>query len=194
MSEHPSNTFAGANRAYLSLGSNIEPEQNLPAAVRELSSFGRVLAVSSVWESAPLANPAEGLKSSGHAESFSRGAGANFLNAALLLETDLSAEGLYDEAIAIVEGRLGRVRDPRDKYAPRTIDVDLSLFNHDVLALGAHRIPDPDIVKRSFVAVPLAELDPDYRHPVTGQTLGEIAAALQSSLTLRADVRLPYAN
>jgi 2-amino-4-hydroxy-6-hydroxymethyldihydropteridine diphosphokinase len=190
MSERPSNTFAGANRAYLSLGSNIGPEQNLPAAVRALAGFGRVLAVSRVWESAPLANPTEALRSSGQAAAFSRGAGANFLNAAVLLETDLSAEGLYDEAIAIVEGRLGRVRDPRDKYAPRTIDIDLSLFNHDVLEVGAHRIPDPDIVKRAFVAVPLAELDPGYRHPVTGQTLGEIAAALQSDLAPRADVRL----
>jgi 2-amino-4-hydroxy-6-hydroxymethyldihydropteridine diphosphokinase len=181
-----------ANRAYLSLGSNIEPEQNLPAAVRQLAAFGRVLAMSSVWESAPLANPAEGLKSSGRAASFIRRAGANFLNAALLLETDLSAERLYDEAIAIVEGRLGRVRDPRDKYAPRTIDIDLSLFNHDVLTVGAHRIPDPDIVKRAFVAVPLAELDPEYPHPVAGRTLGEIAAAFQSQsgLTPRPDVRL----
>lgn len=169
-----------ANRAYLSLGSNIEPERNLPAAVRELAAFGRVLAVSSVWESVPFGVPAN------------QAPGQNFLNAAVLLETDLSPERLYDEVIAVVEARLGRVRDPRDKYAPRTIDIDLSLFNHDVLTVGAHRIPDPDVVKRAFVAVPLAELDPEYRHPVAGRTLGEIAAAWQSQsgLTPRPDVRL----
>jgi 2-amino-4-hydroxy-6-hydroxymethyldihydropteridine diphosphokinase len=169
MSDHP------AQRAYLSLGSNIEPERNLPAAVRALAAFGRVVAVSGVWESTPF-------ESSGN----------NFLNAAVLLETELSAVRIYNEAIPGIEQQLGRVRDPRNKNAPRTIDVDLSLFNHDVLELAGHRIPDPDIAKRPFVAVPLAELDLDYAHPTLGRTLGDIAASwtTHSGLRPRLDVKL----
>ena len=84
------------------------------------------------------------------------------------------------------------VRDPHHKNAPRTIDIDLSLFNHDVLEFAGHRVPDPEIEKRGFVAVPLAEIDPDYLHPIEQRRLAEIAAALasQSALRLRPDVRL----
>lgn len=173
------------NRAYLSLGSNIEPEQNLPAAVRELAAFGRVLAVSSVWESAPF-------ESRGATDRSAHAAGQNFLNAAVLLETELSPSDLYDQAIAAIEQRLGRVRDPHDKNAPRTIDIDLSLFNRDVLEFGSRRVPDPEILKRSFVAVPLAELDPNYVHPIEGRRLADIAAGWQSNCELhpRPDVRL----
>src|SRR5580704_972738 len=110
-----------ANRAYLSLGSNIEPAQNLPAAVRELAAFGRILGVSSVWESAPFEND----DATDRADPVH---GNMFLNAAVLLETDLSPSAFYNQAIAGIEQRLGRVRDPHDKNAPRTIDIDLSLF------------------------------------------------------------------
>ncbi len=163
------------NRAYLSLGSNIEPEQNLPAAVRALASFGRIVTVSNVWESAPLGS-----------------SGANFLNAAVLLETELSAAEIYQRAIPQVERQLGRVRDPHDKNAPRTIDVDLSLFNHDVFEWAGHRIPDPDIMTRPFVAIPLAELDPDYVHPTEQRRLADIAAGWESNTGLvpRPDVKL----
>jgi 2-amino-4-hydroxy-6-hydroxymethyldihydropteridine diphosphokinase len=174
-----------SNRAYLSLGSNIKPEHNLPAAVHELRAFGRVLAVSSVWESPPFAADVT-------TDRTTRPAGSNFLNAAVLLETDLSPRDLYDQAIAAIEQRLGRIRDPHDKNAPRTIDIDLSLFNHHVLEFAGRRIPDPDIVKRPFVAVPLAELEPDYVHPTEGRRLADIASrcASNSGLRPRPDVRL----
>ncbi len=72
---------------------------------------------------------------------------------------------ICEEIIPQVERKLGRVRDPRDKNAPRTIDVDLSLFNDEVLTIGRHVIPDPAILTRSFVARPLAEVAPEYRSP-----------------------------
>jgi 2-amino-4-hydroxy-6-hydroxymethyldihydropteridine diphosphokinase len=174
-----------ANRAYLSLGSNIEPKQNLPAAVRELAAFGRVLAVSSVWESAPFEND-------GATDRTEHPPGKNFLNAAVLLETDLTPARLYDEAISSIERLLGRVRDPHDKDAPRTIDIDLSLFNQDVLEFAGRRVPHPDILERPFVAIPLAELEPDYVHPIEQRRLAEIAAEWTSNAGLcpRPDVRL----
>ncbi|HXY35242.1 MAG TPA: 2-amino-4-hydroxy-6-hydroxymethyldihydropteridine diphosphokinase [Planctomycetaceae bacterium] len=172
------------NRAYLSLGSNIEPEKNLPAAVRELAALGRVLTLSSVWESAPFPAPDAPVRVAGNA-------GPSFLNAAVLLETELSAPEIYDRVISVIERKLGRVRDPRNKNAPRTIDIDLSLFNNKVLEFAGRRVPDPDILKRPFVAVPLAELDPDYVHPIECRRLAEIAMTWKSNdLRQRADVKL----
>ncbi len=146
------------NLAYLSLGSNIEPERNLAAAVGWLGRWGCVQAVSTVWESAPF----------GFADQ------PNFLNAAVLLETGLSARALRQEAITSIEAALGRVRTA-NKNAPRTIDIDIMLFNHDVLQVGQRRIPSPEVLERPFVAIPLAEIAPDYVHPDTGQTLRQIA-------------------
>jgi 2-amino-4-hydroxy-6-hydroxymethyldihydropteridine diphosphokinase len=184
------------NRAYLSLGSNIEPEKFLPAAVRELAALGRIAATSSVWESAPFggesARPTGADKTLADKPPVPPGVpGQNFLNAAVLLETALSPAELY-QAIATIEERLGRVRDPHDKNAPRTIDVDLSLFNREVFECRGHRVPDPDLVKRPFVAVPLAELDPAYVHPLVERRLADIAAELRakSELIERSDVEL----
>ena len=165
------------NRAYLSLGSNIAPEKNLPDAVRLLSKYGELLSSSSVWESSPL----YGLDH------------PNYLNAAVLLATPLSAAVLRHRAISHIETILGRVRNPRNLHAPRPIDIDIMLFNRDVICLGHRHIPDDEIMQRGFVAIALAELDPDYVHPETGQTLAEIAdgfVVADSQLKLRDDVQL----
>jgi 2-amino-4-hydroxy-6-hydroxymethyldihydropteridine diphosphokinase len=149
---------AAPNLAYLSLGSNIEPERNLPAAVAQLARFGRIRAVSTVWQTAPIGFTDQ----------------PDFLNAVVLLETPLSVRALREQAIAQIERSLNRVRTA-DKNAPRTIDIDIMLFNHKVLSLGGRRIPDPEVLERPFVAIPLAEIAPDYVHPQTGQTLEQIA-------------------
>jgi len=147
------------NLAYLSLGSNIEPERHLPVAVAHLARYGSVRAASSVWESPPF-----GLSDQ-----------PRFLNAAVLLETNLSAQALREEAIASIERMLGRTRS-ENKNAPRTIDIDIMLFNHDILQVNERRIPDPEVLERPFVAIPLAEIAPEYVHPETGQTLQAIGA------------------
>jgi 2-amino-4-hydroxy-6-hydroxymethyldihydropteridine diphosphokinase len=153
------------HRAYLSLGSNIEPEQNLPAAVRLLADYGRVAATSRVWETAPVDKSAQ----------------PNFLNGAVLLETALLAEELRLDAIELIERSLGRVRDPADNYGPRTIDIDVTLFDCDVSRIGHRQIPDPSLLERCFVAIPLAEIDPSYVHPQVGLTLAEIAARFDAA-------------
>jgi 2-amino-4-hydroxy-6-hydroxymethyldihydropteridine diphosphokinase len=164
------------NLAYLSLGSNIEPERNLRAAVVQLAQFGRVRATSTVWQTAPI----------GYADQ------PDFLNAAVLLETQLSAQTLRERAIAQIETTLGRVRT-ENKNAPRPIDIDIMLFNRDVLTIGQRQIPDPEVLERPFVAIPLAEIAPDYVHPQTGRTLRDIANQFDptdSIMAPRADVVL----
>lgn len=165
------------NRAYFVLGSNIDPERNLLVAGQMLSSYGRVTAVSRVWESAPVDLSDQ----------------PNFLNAAVLLESALPAPALCREAIPTIERSLNRIRDPENKNGPRTIDVDLTLFNRDILRINGRCIPDADLLVRAFVAVPLAELEPGYMHPETGETLAGIADQLRRSsspLRLRPDVVL----
>jgi 2-amino-4-hydroxy-6-hydroxymethyldihydropteridine diphosphokinase len=162
------------NVAYLSLGSNIQPAENLRTAIELLAARTKLIAVSSVWETAP----------------FERTDQPNFLNTAAAVETDLTAEQLKQEVLASIEQTLGRVRQA-DKNAPRPIDIDIMLFNHQTFSLGRRRIPDPEIIERPFVAIPLAEIAPDYIHPELGQTLAEIARGFEvknDRMRLRPDV------
>jgi len=162
------------NRAYLALGSNIEPERHLREAVKRLAQHGQVRALSTVWETAPV----------GFADQ------PNFLNAVVLLATPLTAQALRAEVIPAVEAALGRVRTG-NKFGPRTIDIDLVLFNGEVLDLGRRHIPDPEIATRPYLAISLAEIAPDYVHPETGQTLRAMAASLSTAgMVRRPDVHL----
>jgi len=145
------------NLAYIGLGSNIDPEAHLRAAVAILAERYTIWAVSAVYES-----PAVG--SSGQ---------ANYLNAVLLLETGLSAAELQADLLQ-VEAALGRIREA-DKFAARTIDLDLALYNDAVAVIDGHRIPDPTILTYAHLARPLADIAPGLLHPVTGQPLAEIA-------------------
>lgn len=171
------------NRAVLTLGSNIDKERNLPTAVALLRELADVKAVSAIYETVPtglLEQP-------------------NFLNTAVILHTPLSPTQIKEEIIGVVEKTLNRVRQS-DKNAPRTIDLDLALFNDEVLdyvlADGRVRhVPDPDILKFPHVAVPLAELLPDTPHPETGEPLSAIAVRLlaeqgEDALWPRPDIRL----
>lgn len=167
------------HRAYLSLGSNIEPEYHLIAATAMLSDYGRVSRASTVWETTPLGYVRQ----------------PPFLNAAVLLRTELEAVRLVEEIIPRIEDSLGRVRDPANPNGPRTIDIDLVLYNQEVVQIGRREIPDPDILHRVFLATTLSELDSAYVHPVTQQRLAEIADQLihngwTGSMVRRDDVRL----
>ena len=161
-----------AELLFVTLGSNIEPERHLPTAVRRLAEVGRLRAVSNVYQ-----NPAVGPRPQ-----------PDFLNAAVMLETDLTLPEIRSR-LRRIENDLGRVRTS-DRYAPRTIDLDVSLLGDRVVEEGDTHVPDPDILRRAYLAVTLAELEPRFQHPVTQQTLAAIANQLRplASLTSRKDV------
>ena len=151
------------NQVVIALGSNIEKERNLPRAIALLRAMCVVTAVSPIYETEPV-----GLLSQ-----------SNFWNAAVLIQTDLSAGEIKQQIISSIETKLKRVRQA-DKNAPRTIDADIVLFNDGVFEYdggdGRSRpIPDPDLSKFAHVAVPVADLLPDFPHPKTGELLGELA-------------------
>ena len=135
--------------AYLSLGSNIEPERHLIKAIHLLRKHGKVSAFSQAWQS-----QADGMD------------GPDFLNACLLFHTSLEADDLIETVIRPLEAALGRVRGP-DKFVPRTIDIDLILFDDE--PYGEEFWSSP------FVIVPLAELLPDFPHPLQYENLERVA-------------------
>jgi 2-amino-4-hydroxy-6-hydroxymethyldihydropteridine diphosphokinase len=131
--------------AYLSLGSNLGDRlEYLAEAVRRLDRPGatRVLQVSPVYETAP-----QGLTDQ-----------PPFLNIAVAVETSLSPEGLLAQ-IQEVEQGLGRVRTIR--WGPRTVDIDIELYDEVTSSGPDLEIPHPRMTQRAFVLIPLLELKPD---------------------------------
>jgi 2-amino-4-hydroxy-6-hydroxymethyldihydropteridine diphosphokinase len=142
------------HRAYLSIGSNIEPEAHLPQAIQLLKAYGEVKAISSAWETRAVGSN-----------------GPNFLNACVLFLTRLQPYELKEHIIRPIEAKLGRVRYA-DKNAPRPIDLDIVLFDDKPL--------NTDFWEYAFVIVPLAELIPDFVYPVRKETLSRVAEQLEA--------------
>lgn len=146
----------------IAMGSNIEPRANIEHALKRLSRELEVEAVSGVWESEPHGAPGT----------------PRFLNAAVRIVSDLTPTALK-RVLRRIEADLGRRREG-DRNAPRTIDLDLVLFGDLVIddPVAGLRIPDPDIDRRAYLALPLAEVGAELLHPVTGELLAEIAERL----------------
>lgn len=148
------------------LGSNIDRERNLPQAIRRLAQHAHMdlVQTSSVYETEPVGGQTDQ---------------PPFFNAAAAIRTDLSPSALR-RALRQIEADMGRVRNG-DRYAPRSIDLDIALYDQLTADVDGHPIPDPDIVCHAHVVVPLAEIAPDRIHPETGLTLQQIAAQVAQS-------------
>lgn len=142
--------------AYLSLGSNIEPEVNLPKAVTLLSQSGEIEKISSAWETKPVG-----------------GSGGNYLNACLSYKTTLAQDELKTTITHPIETSLGRKRTG-DKYAPRTIDIDIILFDDEIV--GGRWLA------QAFVVVPLAEIYPEFQNPSANESITETATRLRREI------------
>ena len=139
---------------YLGLGSNIEPEKNLRLAIRELKSRYGDLLVSSVYKSTAIGFD-----------------GADFLNLVVGMKSDSTPLDICRE-IELIHNVAGRVRDD-NKWGSRPLDIDLLLYDNQVISERPVRVPRDDILEYSFVLRPLAEIAPDLKHPVTGKTMLE---------------------
>jgi len=126
--------------AFISVGSNIEPERHISAALTALVQRTEVTASSTFYRTAPIGNADQPM----------------FVNGVWLIRTDLEPRAVRDDLLTPVENLLGRRRSA-DKFAPRTIDLDLVLYNDLCVVDGDLRLPHPDIA-RSFVHGPIVEL------------------------------------
>ena len=143
------------NLAILLLGSNIEPASNLNNAMELLNCSLSITKTSRIW-----VTEAVGSK------------GPDFLNTAVEVKTDLNTYQLKRRIISPTEIGLGRIRT-LDKYAPRTIDIDIIIFNGKVL--------DKNLWDKVFIALPVSEIFPELVNSSTGKTLIETANKLKSS-------------
>lgn len=153
--------------AYLSLGSNLgNREQNLREAIRQASALGRLVAVSSFYETEPVEFTDQPW----------------FLNCVIALETATQPAQLMAELLRI-EHEMGRQRVL--KKGPRSIDIDILLFGDDVVNTPELTIPHPAMARRRFVLEPLAEIAPELRHPLLGKTVRELLAELPPGQTVK---------
>jgi 2-amino-4-hydroxy-6-hydroxymethyldihydropteridine diphosphokinase len=152
---------------YLSLGSNVgDREHHLRDAIARLETKGRIVSVSSFYETEPVEFTDQ----------------AWFLNCAVTLETTETPEQLM-AALLHIEQEMGRQRIQRK--GPRTIDIDILLFGDTILDSPALTIPHPAMHQRRFVLQPLAEIAPEVRHPVLKKTARELLDGLQAGQTVR---------
>ncbi|WNS80787.1 2-amino-4-hydroxy-6-hydroxymethyldihydropteridine diphosphokinase [Domibacillus sp. DTU_2020_1001157_1_SI_ALB_TIR_016] len=151
------------HEAYLSLGTNMgNREDQLKEAVRQLEEQKslRLLAVSSIYETDPVGFTDQ----------------PSFFNIVVKLKTSMTPDELL-AACQEIENKLGRERIVR--WGPRTIDLDILLYNHDNIKSDSLIIPHPRMTERAFVLIPLAEIDTAITLPGTSLPLEQYVKNVQ---------------
>ncbi len=144
------------HNVFIGVGSNIEPEVNIPKALSRLTGKVKVINISTFFETKPVGSSNQN----------------NFYNGMFQITTDLEPAHLK-KLLREVEGDLGRVRVP-DRFAPRIIDLDIVAFEDFCIDSRELTIPDQDIFERPFVALLLFELAPNLLLPPHFKTLKSV--------------------
>ena len=147
--------------AYIGVGSNIDAEANIRHALALLVGQVELTGLSTFYRTAPIGRSGQ----------------PAFINGVAAIRTQLAPRDVKFTLLRGIEQELGRVRG-EDKYAPRPIDLDLLLYDELVHAEEGLLLPDPEIVRRPFLAIPLCELDAGLCLPGCGIALAELAATL----------------
>jgi 2-amino-4-hydroxy-6-hydroxymethyldihydropteridine diphosphokinase len=143
------------SRVYVAIGSNINPEENVAKAARELQRLFPDARFSSWYR-----NRAVGFE------------GDDFVNGVVGFTTDLPLRSVI-ERLHAVEALCGRPRDA-PRWAPRAMDLDVLLYDNVVCAEPKLTLPRPDLLKRPYMLGPLAEIAPEVVHPTAGLTIAEL--------------------
>lgn len=141
-------------KIYLGLGSNEEPEKNLVLAIQQLEIRFGYLEKSKIYQ-----GPAVGFD------------GDDFLNLVVSLQSGMPPIDIYNE-IECIHNYIGRERG-KNKWGPRSIDIDLLLYDDLIINEPSLKVPRSDILNYGFVLQPIAEIAPYLVHPLTGITLLE---------------------
>jgi 2-amino-4-hydroxy-6-hydroxymethyldihydropteridine diphosphokinase len=160
-------------RAYVGIGANLgDPEAQVQRALADLERLGRLRA-SSLYRSEPLGEPDQPW----------------FVNAVAELETDLGPRALLDhlQALERAAGRPARA----ERWAPRLLDLDLLLHGRSRLQEAGLEVPHPRWRARRFVLMPLAELAPGLRDPISGRSVRQLLADLDDPLRCERMCRSP---
>jgi len=143
-------------RAVIGIGSNLgDRAATLREAIERVKAIARVERTSRVYETEPVGPPQP-----------------HYLNAAIAIETDLAPRALMDALLAI-EHAMGRVRVER--WGPRTIDLDVLWIDGVTCDDAGLTVPHARLEERAFALLPLLDVAPDAKHPVTGRAYSAIA-------------------
>ncbi len=151
-------------RAFIGVGSNIEPSTNTEKAIRMLAHETQITGISMVYLTAAEGRPGQ----------------PPYYNCVVEIETDLPPTILKKQILRGIEAKLGRVRT-EDEFAARTIDLDLILYGELVMNSDDLTLPDPNILRRPFLAIPLRELIAGSILPGFGLRIDDIAESLMGS-------------
>jgi 2-amino-4-hydroxy-6-hydroxymethyldihydropteridine diphosphokinase len=161
---------------FLSLGANLgDPVEQLRAAIRRLQPFLEVDAVSSLYRTEPLGLPDQ----------------PDFYNLVLRGRTGSSPGEILRAALS-VETELGRRRGAPNE--PRIIDIDVLDYDSRVVEVAGLTLPHPRLHERNFVLVPLREIAPQWRHPVSGRSAGELILSSEAHGAVHRVGPLPVAE
>lgn len=146
------------NIAHLSLGTNLGNKlENLKNAITKISTLGKVIKISSVYQTPPW-----GFKSD------------DFYNIAITLETSLIADELIEQLL-LFETELGRVRKGENVgYQARPLDIDIIFYNDEIINTEKLTVPHPRMHERNFVLIPLIEITAKFYHPTLNKTLEQL--------------------
>ena len=165
--------------AYLSLGSNIGDRlAHLSKALDLIKQLpGNITGLSSVYESIALGFDTDN----------------DFFNICVKIETPLTAEALLRECLQ-VEIKLGRTRKATGGYTSRTIDIDLISFDELCISSSFLTLPHPRFKERNFVLIPLAEIEPTFRDPLSHQPILELRRTCSDESKLKTIASSRYFN
>ena len=156
------------NTVYLLLGSNMgDSEHTLTVAINMIEkNIGKLTKSSSIYRTAAWGNEDQ----------------PDFLNQIIIISSSLSSSNILKEMFGI-EKEMGRVRTT--KNAARVIDIDMLFFNDEIIQTENLTVPHKQIQNRRFVLVPLAEISPDFRHPILKKSSLELLSICSDKLNVQ---------
>ena len=150
--------------AYISIGSNINPAENVLESLRLLAQQVRIVNISTVYLTEAIDRPKQ----------------PKYYNNVIAIETQQSPADLKYNILRLIETKLGRERT-EDKSAPRPIDLDILVYDDTVIDSPEIILPDPQILNRAFIAIPLYELAPNLLIPKYNILIKDIAVTMYTA-------------
>lgn len=161
--------FKEMSIAYLGLGSNLgDKVLNLDMTIQQIAlEAGALLGISTFYQTKPWGFDSEN----------------DFLNAVVMIDTEFTPLDLL-VITQKIEKKIGRLKKTKNSYTDRLIDIDILLYDNQVVNLPQLTIPHKLLHKRDFVLIPMTELAPELIHPVLGKTMKELSEEIVSSTTV----------